>query len=87
MRTRRASGAVGARARVGMSENLPHVAIATAALTLRQYTVMMLHPIAARLIDHVELASPLEAAGYVAAVLLWLAGVTFFVIRKLRMSR
>lgn len=75
------------RARVGMSENLPHVANATGALTFRQYTVMMLHPIAARLVDHVELATPLEAAWYVAAVVLWLAGVTFVVIRKLRMSR
>lgn len=70
-----------------MSENLPHVAITTGALTLRQYTVMMLHPIPARLIDHVELATPLEAAGYVAAVVLWLAGVMFIVIRKLHMSR
>jgi hypothetical protein len=47
----------------------------------------MLHPIAARLLDHVELATPLEAAGYVAAVLLWLAGVTFVIVRKLRTSR
>lgn len=69
-----------------MSENLPHVAITTGALTLRQYTVMMLHPMAARLLDHVELATPMEAAGYVAAVLLWLAGVTLLVLHKLRMS-
>ncbi|HEY9325537.1 MAG TPA: hypothetical protein VIS26_03105 [Candidatus Limnocylindria bacterium] len=48
---------------------------------------MVLHPIAARLLDHVELATPLEAAWYVAAVVLWLAGVTFVVIRKLRMTR
>lgn len=48
---------------------------------------MMLHPIAARVVDHVELATPIEAAWYVAAVVLWLAGVTFVVIRKLRMSR
>ncbi|HEY6201689.1 MAG TPA: hypothetical protein VI056_01475 [Candidatus Limnocylindria bacterium] len=48
---------------------------------------MVVHPIEARLVDHVELATPLEAAGYVAAMLLWLAGVTFVVIRKLRMSR
>jgi hypothetical protein len=54
---------------------------------LRQYTVMVLHPIAARLVDHVELATPLESAAYMAAVILWLAGVTFVVIRKLRMSR
>ena len=78
---------MGASARVGMSENLPHVANATGALTFRQYTVMVFHPIAARLIDHVELATPLEAAWYVAAVSLWLVGVTFVVIRKLRMSR
>ena len=70
-----------------MSENLPHVATATGALTFRQYTVIMLHPIASRLIDHVELATPLEAAWYIAAVALWLTGVTFVVIRKLRMSR
>ena len=70
-----------------MSENLPHVATATGALTYRQYTVMMLHPIAARLADHVELATPLEAAWYIAAVALWLVGVTFVVVRKLRMSR
>ncbi len=70
-----------------MSENLPHVANATGALTLRQYTVMMLHPIAAPLLDHVKLATPLEVAGYVAAVVLWLAGVTFVVLRKLRTSR
>lgn len=74
-------------AREGMSENLPHVATATGALTFRQYTVMMLHPIAAPLLDHVQIASPLEAVGYVAAVVLWLAGVTFVVARKLRMSR
>jgi hypothetical protein len=49
--------------------------------------MMLLHPIPAPLIDHVELATPLEAAGYVAAVVLWLASVTFVVIRKLRMSR
>jgi hypothetical protein len=71
---------------MGTSENLPHVATATGALTLRQYTVTMLHPMAARLVDHVELATQTEAAGYVAAVLLWLAGVTLLVLRKLRMS-
>jgi hypothetical protein len=48
---------------------------------------MMLHPLTARLLDHVELATPMEAAGYLAAVLLWLAGVVFVVLRKLRMSR
>ena len=48
---------------------------------------MVFHPIASRLIDHVELATPLEAAWYIAAVVLWLAGVTFVIIRKLRMSR
>jgi hypothetical protein len=48
---------------------------------------MMLHPIAARLVDHVEIATPFEAAWYVAAVVLWLAGVIFVVVRKLRMSR
>jgi hypothetical protein len=70
-----------------MSENLPHVAIATGALTPRQYTVTTLHPLTAPLLDHVELATPMEAAGYFAAVLLWLAGVTFIVLRKLRASR
>jgi hypothetical protein len=74
-------------ARAGMSENLPHVAMATGALTLRQYTVMVLHPIAARLLDHVELASPTEAVGYIAAVVLWLVGVTLVVLNKLRASR
>jgi len=44
----------------------------------------MLH---ASLVDQVELATPLEAAGYVAAVLLWLAGVTFVIARKLRAPR
>ena len=78
---------MGAKARVGTSENLPHVATATGGLPLRQYTVMMLQPIAARLVDHVELATPLEAAWYIAAVVLWLAGVTVVVIRKLRLSR
>jgi len=29
----------------------------------------------------------MEAAGYVAAVLLWLAGVVFVVLRKLRTTR
>jgi hypothetical protein len=48
---------------------------------------MMLHPVAALLVDHVELATPVEAAWYLAAVALWLAGVSFVVIRKLRMSR
>jgi hypothetical protein len=47
----------------------------------------MLHLIAARLVDHVELATPLEAAWYIAAVVLWLVGVTFVVVRKLRLSR
>ena len=76
------------RARVDMSENLPHVATATGALTFATvYCHHMLHPIAARLLDHVALATPLEAAGYVAAVLLWLAGVTFVIVRKLRTSR
>jgi hypothetical protein len=48
---------------------------------------MVLHPIAATFADHVELATPTEAAGYVVAVLLWLAGVTLIVLRKLRTSR
>jgi hypothetical protein len=47
----------------------------------------MFHPIAATLLDHVELASPVEAVGYVAAVVLWLAGVALFVLHKLRASR
>jgi hypothetical protein len=42
---------------------------------------------AASLIDHVELATPGEAAGYLAAVLVWLFGVTLLVLRKLRTSR
>lgn len=54
---------------------------------MRQYTVTMLHPMTARVLDHVELATPLEAAGYVAAVVLWLTGVVFLVLRKLRTSR
>jgi len=48
---------------------------------------MMFHPVATRLLDHVELATPLEAAWYAAAVVLWLVGVTFVVVRKLRMPR
>jgi len=47
----------------------------------------MSHPLTSPLSDHVELATPLEAAWYLAAVALWLAGVALFVIRKLRMSR
>jgi hypothetical protein len=47
----------------------------------------MLHPVAARLLDHVELATPIEAVGYVAAVVLWLAGAAFVVMHKLRASR
>jgi hypothetical protein len=47
----------------------------------------VLHPLTARLLDHVELATPMEAAGYLAAVLLWLAGVACMILRKLRMSR
>ena len=47
----------------------------------------MLHPLSAPLLDHVELATPAEAAAYVAVVLLWLAGVVFVVYRKLRTSR
>lgn len=70
-----------------MSENLPHVAKATGALTLRQYTVMVLHPLTSPLLDHVELATAPEAAAYLAAVVLWLAGVTLLVLRKLRTSR
>jgi hypothetical protein len=48
---------------------------------------MVLHALAAPLFDHVERATPMEAAGYVGVVLLWLAGVTFVVYRKLRTSR
>jgi hypothetical protein len=48
---------------------------------------MMLHPVAALLLDHVELATPMEAVGYIAAVVLWLAGVTLVVLHKLRASR
>ncbi len=47
----------------------------------------MLRPLTALLLDHVEPATPMEAAGLVAAVLLWLAGVTIVVLRKLRASR
>lgn len=78
---------MGAIARAGMSENLPHVATATGTPTLRQYTVIMLHPVAAPLLDHVELATPMEAVAYVVVVLLWLAGVTFVVYRKLHTTR
>ena len=59
----------------------------TGALADRQYTVMMLHPLAARLFDHVELATPTEAMAYILVVLLWLAGVSFIVFRKLHISR
>ncbi|MBI3522070.1 MAG: hypothetical protein HY071_03085 [Chloroflexi bacterium] len=38
------------------------------------------------LTDHVALATP-EAAGLVAAVVLWLAGVTLIIVHKLRASR
>jgi len=48
---------------------------------------MMLHPMAAGLLDHVELATPPEAAGYIAAVLIWRAGTTIIVFRKLHSSR
>ena len=54
---------------------------------MRQYTVTMLHPIAASFADHVELATAGEAAGYLAVVLVWLSGVTLLVLRKLRTSR
>jgi len=47
----------------------------------------MLYPIAAALLDHVELATPSVAAAYVGAVVLWLSGVTVLVLRKLRTSR
>jgi hypothetical protein len=59
----------------------------TGTLTRRQYTVIVLHPMSAPLLDHVERAAPVEAAGYVAVVLLWLAGVMVVVYRKLRTSR
>ena len=54
---------------------------------MRQYTVTMLHPIAASFADHVELATSGEAAWYAAVVLLWLSGVMLLVLRKLRTSR
>jgi hypothetical protein len=38
------------------------------------------------LTDHVDLA-PLDTAGYIAAVVLWLAGVAFIVVHKLRAAR
>jgi hypothetical protein len=47
----------------------------------------MFHPIAAQLLDHVQLASPIEAVGYIAAVVLWLLGVSVVVLHKLRASR
>jgi hypothetical protein len=47
----------------------------------------MFYPIAASLIDHVELATASEAAGYLAVVILWLSAVTLLVVRKLRTSR
>jgi hypothetical protein len=47
----------------------------------------MPHPIAAPLLDHVSLATPMEAAGYVAAVVVWLAGAALVVLHKLRASR
>jgi hypothetical protein len=54
---------------------------------LRQYTVTVPHPIAAALLDHVELATPSEVVGYVGATVLWLSGITVLVLRKLRTSR
>jgi hypothetical protein len=47
----------------------------------------MFHPIAVSLLDHVDLASPMEATGYMAVVVLWLAGVALFVLHKVRASR
>ena len=47
----------------------------------------MFHPIAASLIDHVELATPSEAAGYLFVVILWLSAAMLLVLRKLRTSR
>jgi hypothetical protein len=41
---------------------------------------------ASALADHVNLA-PMEAAGYMATVALWLAGVALVVIHKLRAAR
>jgi hypothetical protein len=48
---------------------------------------MVFHPIAASLIDHVELATPNEAAGYLAVVIVWLSTVMLIVLRKLRTTR
>jgi len=70
-----------------MPENLPYVATATGGLTSRQYTVVMLHPDAAPILDHVELATPMEAVAYLVVVFLWLAGVGLVVYRKLHASR
>lgn len=47
----------------------------------------MSNRIAGLLADHVELATPVDAASYLIAVILWLAGVVFVVMRKLRMWR
>lgn len=47
---------------------------------------MRFAPPSIALADHVDLA-PMEAAGYVAAVVLWLAGVALVVVHKLRAAR
>jgi len=47
----------------------------------------MLHPDAAPILDHVELATPMEAVAYLVVVFLWLAGVGIVVYRKLHASR
>jgi hypothetical protein len=43
-------------------------------------------PLSIVVTDHVDLG-PLELAGYVAAVVLWLAGVVLIVVHKLRAAR
>jgi hypothetical protein len=48
---------------------------------------MLRAPLTVALTDHVDPATPLEAAGYIAAIVLWLAGVVLIVVRKLRASR
>ena len=48
---------------------------------------MLRAPLAIALTDHLDPTTPLEAAGYIGAIILWLAGVTVVVIHKLRASR
>ena len=68
----------------GMDSKLTACRLTDSGSTVRQYTVMMLPStrLLAIAADHVRAASATDALLYIAAVLLWLAGIVAMIVRK-----